>query len=256
MSGGKPPAEEASAEVPDPISLVDKDLQAACNDPPFAGIQPKQLSKSGWFTTSNHPYLLVAHYPKVFRTPNPKFPHCTMRSTWVYREGAWSKIEDNVDIRDLKLKAGKFEERTIMSVTMFTRPDDDPELVPDSDLDLDHGPEGENTPRDERLKLEAKSQKHLFCHRPKNPFCPTCQKAKMMAPYARKTGGSSTVRSEAYGDHVTMDHIIARDLRDYGFDDQRVALVVKDVFSKFRYVYPSDTKEGEQVLEDLLHFVR
>ena len=76
-----------------------------------------------------------------------------------------------------------------------------------------------------------------------------------MAPYARKTGGSSTVRSEAYGDHVTMDHIIARDLRDYGFDDQRVALVVKDVFSKFRYVYPSDTKEGEQVLEDLLHFV-
>ena len=31
-----------------------------------------------------------------------------------------------------------------MSVTMFTRPDDDPELVPDSDLDLDHGPEGED----------------------------------------------------------------------------------------------------------------
>ena len=255
MSGGKPPAEKASDEVPESISLVDKDLQAACNDPPFAGIQPKQLSKSGWFTTPNHPYLLVAHYPKVFRTPNPKFPRCTMRSTWVYREGAWSKIEDNVDVRDLKVKAGRFEERTIMSVTMFTRPDDDPELVPDSDLDLDHGPEGENMPRDERLKLEAKSQKHLFCHRPKNPFCPTCQKAKMMAPYARKTGGSSTVRSEAYGDHVTMDHIIARDLRDYGFDDQRVALVVKDVFSKFRYVYPSDTKEGEQVLENLLHFV-
>ena len=69
-----------------------------------------------------------------------------------------------------------------------------------------------------------------------------CQKAKMMAPYARKTGGSATVRSEAYGDHVTMDHIIASDLRDYGFDDQRVALVVKDVFSKFRYVYPFDTE--------------
>ena len=255
MSGGEPPAEEAVADPIETISLADKDLQAACNEPPFAGIQPKQLSKSGWFTTANYPYLLVAHYPKVFRTPNPKFPRCAMRSTWVFREGKWSKIEDNVDIRGLKVKAGKFEERTIMSVTMFTRPDDDPELVPDSDLDLDHGPEGEDLPRDERLRLEARSQKHLFCHRPKNPFCPTCQKAKMMAPYARKTGGSSTVRSEAYGDHVTMDHIIARDLRDYGFDDQRVALVVKDVFSKFRYVYPSDTKEGEQVLEDLLHFV-
>ena len=189
MSGGKPPAGEASAEAPEPISLVDKDLQAACHDPPFAGIQPKQLSKSGWFTAANHPCLLVAHYPKVFRTPNPKFPRCTMRSTWVFREGTWSKIEDKVDIRDLKLKAGKFEERTIMSVTMFTRPDDDPELVPDSDLDLDHGPDGEDMSRDERLKLEAKSQKHLFCHRPKNLFCPTCQKAKMMAPYAKKTGG-------------------------------------------------------------------
>ena len=158
MSGGKPPAEEAKADALElPISLVDKDLQAACNEPPIAGIRPKQLAKSGWFTTATHPYLLVAHYPKVFRTPNPKFPRCTMRSTWVFREGKWSKIEDNVDIRGLKLKAGKFEERTIMSVTMFTRPDDDPEFVPDSDLDLDHGPEGESMPRNEQLMLEAKS---------------------------------------------------------------------------------------------------
>ena len=171
-----------------------------------------------------------------------------MRSTWVFREGKWSNVEDNVDIRSLGVKAGKFEEKAIMSVTMFARPDDDPELVPDSDLNLDHGPEGDKMSKDT-------SQKHLFCHRPKNPFCPTCQRAKMMAPYTKKTGGASTVRSEAYGDHLTMDHIIARDLRDYGFDEQRVALVVKDVFSKFRYVYPSDTKEGEQVLEDLLHFV-
>ena len=42
-----------------------------------------------------------------------------------------------------------------MSVTMFTRPDDDPELVPDNDLDLEHGP-GEE-------RLRPNSKKHLFC---------------------------------------------------------------------------------------------
>ena len=41
----------------------------------------------------------------------------------------------------------------------------------------------------------------------------------MMAPHARKLGGSSTIKSEKYGDHLTIDHIITRDLRDYGFDD-------------------------------------
>ena len=31
--------------------------------------------------------------------------------------------------------------------------------------------------------------------------------------------------------------------------------VVKDVYSKFRYVYPSNTKSGEQCYEDMLHFL-
>ena len=177
-----------------------------------------------------------------------------MRSTWVFSEGKWSKIEDNVEIRSLKIKAGNFEERPVMSVTIFSRPDDDPKHVPDSDLDADHDPDGAKTFRDEWLKLEAKFRKYLFCHRPKNPFCPTYQKTKMMAPYARKTRGSSTIRSEAYGDHITMDHFIIRDLRDYGFDDQRIALVIKGVL-EVSCIYPFDTKESEQVLEDLLYFV-
>ena len=77
----------------------------------------------------------------------------------------------------------------------------------------------------------------------------------MMAPYARKIRDSSIIRNEAYGDHITIDHFIARDLRDYGFDDQRDGLFIKGMFSKFTYIYPSDTKESEQVLEDLLYFV-
>ena len=256
MSRGKPRA--GDGDVPKDeiklIDLIDKDLQAACNAPPFAGIQPSQLAKSGWTTTPNYAYIMIAHYPKVFRTPARRFPRCLVRTTWVFREGSWSRIEDSVNIRSLEVRSAKFDERPIMSVTVFGRPPDDPDVVPDSDLDESFGPDSRSQSRDERLKIEAKSRLHLFCHRPKNPFCPVCQRAKMMAPCARKTGGSSTIRSEAYGDHITIDLIIAKDLRDCGFDDQKVSLIVKDVYTNFRHVYPSAKKDCEQVLDDLLRF--
>eukprot|EP00439_Symbiodinium_sp_Y106_P079167 s520_g17.t2 len=77
----------------------------------------------------------------------------------------------------------------------------------------------------------------------------------MYAPQARKTGGSSTIYSKAFADHITVDHIITADAKDYGFQEEPVAHVVKDVYSKFRYVYPSKTKSGEQCYEDMLHFL-
>ncbi|CAE7940259.1 unnamed protein product, partial [Symbiodinium necroappetens] len=85
---------------------------------------------------------------------------------------------------------------------------------------------------------------------------PVCQKAKMLAPHARKREGSSTVASEKFGGHVTVDHIINRDLRDVGVEGEKVALVAKDVCTNFRNVYPSSTKEAEQVYHRLLHFFR
>ena len=81
------------------------------------------------------------------------------------------------------------------------------------------------------------------------------QKGKNARPPSQEAGGgSSTISSKHFGDHVTVDHLITRDLKDHGFEDQRVALVVKDVYSQFRYTYPSDTKSTEQCYEDLLHF--
>ena len=41
---------------------------------------------------------------------------------------------------------------------------------------------------------------------------------------------------------------------DFGFQDEKVALVMKNVFSQFRYVYPSSSKSPDQVCEDLIHF--
>ena len=162
--------------------------------------------------------------------------------------GNGRKLRIKVNIEELDVRAAKFEEYTVMSITIFERSPNDEEEVPDSDREADP-----QSPK-ERLMAEAKSVQHLMTHRPKNPYCPVCQRAKMMAPRARKLGGSSTIKSDKYGDHLTIDHIIARDLRDYGFDDQKVGFIVKDVCTKFRYVCPDATKEGEQCYENLLRF--
>ena len=142
----------------------------------------------------------------------------------------------------------------ILSITTFKRPEDDPLQEPDSDREVE-GEKDQNASNEARLRAEADSIHHKFCHRPKNPYCKVCQKAKMYSPQARKTGGSSSITSTKYGDHITVDHIITRDMLDHGYDDQKVALVVKDVYSQFRYVYPSDTKNSDQCHEDLLHFL-
>ena len=53
-----------------------------------------------------------------------------------------------------------------------------------------------------------------------------------------------------------MDHIITRDLKDQGLDGERVALVIKDVYSKFRYIYPAEAKDTESCINSSKHFLK
>ena len=228
------------------IEHPDPEISVAINEVPPIDIPKEKLKRPGWVSRPNAKYLLVGHKPKTFRTAAPRFPKCEIRSTWLFREGSWVKVEDRVNVRELDSKAAKLEGNPVLSLTLF----EDPEAEPDSDNEGNARSLAEAD-----LRAEAKSVEHLFSHRPKNPFCEVCQRAKMLAPQARKKGGSSTIVSKAFGDHITVDHIITRDLRDHGFQDERVALVVKDVFTKFRYVYPSPTKSSDQCYEDLLHFL-
>ena len=129
-----------------------------------------------------------------------------------------------------------------MSLTIFTRPLDDPEPEPDSDRE-----EAEPSASvEEKLRKEAACKQRRLTHRLKNPFCKVCQGAKMLAPHARKKGGSTTIHSKKFGDRITLDHIITRDLRDHGF---KVVFVIKNVYSvysKFLNLYPSETKSSGQ----------
>ena len=239
---------------------LDLELVAALGLPsPVEGVTREMLGKVGWVSGLPGRAIKVAHRPKVFRTPAPKHPKHRIRTTWAVRGGEWVCIEDSVDIAELENSKAELDEGVVMTITVFNVPKGEEEPVPDSDRE-EEPPNGDKPPSrsrsEDELRKEALSPEHLFSHRPKNPFCPTCQKAKMLAPQSRKVGGSRTIESKAFGDHITCDHIILKDLTEFGFHDQKDGFVIKDVFTNFRYCYPSETKTAEQCHEDFLHFLR
>ena len=59
------------------------------------------------------------------------------------------------------------------------------------------------------LREEAKSKGHLLCHMPKNPYCPPCQKARMLKPPSYASGGSKHIDAKIFAEHLTADFLIA-----------------------------------------------
>ena len=51
----------------------------------------------------------------------------------------------------------------------------------------------------EDLIREAQSAEHQFVHYPKNPFCRVCQRAKMLAPQARKKAANLGLKLSVLG---------------------------------------------------------
>ena len=67
----------------------------------------------------------------------------------------------------------------------------------------------------------------------------------MFKPPSRIVGGAPKGDAETFGDHITADFITTRDEEEVGTDDERSALVVKDVAAGFMYVYPQCSKNHE-----------
>ena len=247
--------------TPAGIGGRDPDSELATNSVPSIPVSKEQSAKSGWTSCAGHKFVIVGHKPKAYRTPAPRHPRCDIRTAWLFRDGAWSKVEGRISLEEVPNKTAKLEGKVVMSLTSFEKSREDPADTPDSDLEDPEPPappegEGRDLRGEAKLREEATSGKHLFTHRPKNPFSPVCQRAKMPAPHARKKGGSGTITSKKFGDHVTMDHIISRELKDHGLDGERVALVIKDVYSKFRYIYPAEAKDTESCINSFKLFLK
>ena len=104
------------------------------------------------------------------------------------------------------------------------------ELVPEDDSH-----EYARSRKPEDLIAEAASAKHQFTHFPKNPYCRTCQRARMMAPHARRKGGQKRVETQVFGDHIIGDHVIIKKNVEEGFRGEQVALVLKDLHTQYRF---------------------
>ena len=86
------------------------------------------------------------------------------------------------------------------------------------------------------LKEEAQSIQHLLTHTPKNPFCQARSRARMTKHPSYSKGGSTQVDADHFGQHLTADHLVIRDDEEMDIDGARVALVVKDVATDYRYI--------------------
>ena len=89
------------------------------------------------------------------------------------------------------------------------------------------------------LREEARTLRHMMTHTPKNPFCETCKCAKMYKPTK----------------HITGDHLVTRDSNEQSIDGDRVAMVMKDVATNFRWIYPSARSHAKDCVLAFRHFV-
>ena len=77
----------------------------------------------------------------------------------------------------------------------------------------------------------------------------------MMAPQARKKGGQARVETKKFGDHTIADHVLVKTNVEEGLKGETVALVVKDLHTQFRCVYPSRWKDAHACIDALNHFI-
>ena len=82
--------------------------------------------------------------------------------------------------------------------------------------------------KEHALRMEATSLKHCLTHKPKNPFCEICTSTRSRQVYHRK--GALHRETKAWGEIVTADHSDCRRYEMIGINDEREALVIRDVY--------------------------
>ena len=76
-------------------------------------------------------------------------------------------------------------------------------------------------------------------------------------PRNGQKGGERLPRQAAkkFGDHIAGDCLIAKSEPEAGIDDDRVAMVIKDVLTDFRYVYPAGRRDASNTVLAMKHCV-
>ena len=104
-----------------------------------------------------------------------------------------------------------------------------------------------------RLRREAQSLKHKLTHKPKNPFCDACNRAKMRR--GKRFTGSYNRKPEAWGWCITCDHIVSKEDNMLGIRGERDCLTIKDLWSGLKHCYPTQDKTAAETIRCLKLFI-
>ena len=110
--------------------------------------------------------------------------------------------------------------------------------------------------REQRLKLEATSLEHLMTHMPKNPYCASCQRAKMQAaatPSRVKRPNGSEPPEAKFG-NITCDHFIASDEIDSSINGDKAGIVCYCKGSKWIDLYATGGKSSKEAEDAFIDF--
>ena len=118
-------------------------------------------------------------------------------------------------------------------------------------------PEEEARSKEERLRAEALSEKHLRTHFPKNPYCKICSVAKTTSARVAKKPDTKAddlvdAPTKPFQQLATDDVIIAKgdDHVGIGVGGVKTHHVVRDVFSGVRVAYPVSRRGAPQHARD------
>ena len=116
----------------------------------------------------------------------------------------------------------------------------------------DAGVEDENTIRN--LRQEAKSLRHFLAHKPANKYCDACILGKMRG--SKKFCGSfeRSRQPTRWSELGTADHLVAQSASMEGITGDCDAIIIKDLFSKVKAIFPVFSKTGQEAENVLRRF--
>ena len=108
--------------------------------------------------------------------------------------------------------------------------------------------------REDRLRAEATSVRHLMTHHPRNPYCGACAEAKIRAQPARRHDPEIKERPDRVGDLVYADHLILND-DEKGHRGERAALTMLDLGTGCGDFVGCPNKSSKYAEEAIRHFM-
>ena len=131
--------------------------------------------------------------------------------------------------------------------------------IPEPEVELEEdfvviGLPDANTPNQDKLLAEAQSIQHMMTHRPKNPMCEVCLRAKAFKAQARRKGPAHRAKIETFGEVICADHFIVRRDDEEGVDGEKCALMILDIGTRITDVAPVKDKSANEAVLALKNF--